>query len=88
MDPDPDFGPVLRSRSFFDRLLLQVGTFFSPAPAPFHKKSSKKHVFAFTSLHRLRLRNTALDQFGSGSRIRFSILKEKFKEILVKNNFL
>ena len=54
-------GPVLRSRSTFDRLRLQV--FFlspAPAPAPLHikigKKVVKKHVFAFTFSHRLRLR--------------------------------
>ena len=54
------------SRSFFDRLRLQV-LFFTGSGSFSYKnrlKSSKKHVFAFTSLHRLRLRPKST---GSGS---------------------
>ena len=50
--------PVLRSRSFFDRLRLQV-LFFTGSGSFSYKnrlKSSKKNVFAFTSSHTLRLR--------------------------------
>ena len=49
---------VLRSRSFFDRLQLQV-LFFTGSGSFSYKnslKNSKKNVFAFTSSHRLRLR--------------------------------
>ena len=58
--------PVLRSRSSFDQLRFQVLLFTGSGSFSYKSrlKSSKKHVFAFTSLHRLRLRPKST---GSGS---------------------